>query len=190
MLGLGAIDRNLKVVQDFVEKENAVIYKEKNYQEKYKDFDPNSTESVVELTLMQEENLEKSLMLASSIQKNFREELKRKDRGVKQQRFVVLYQTYMPSILVELGFLTNKNEGKYLNSKKGQQQMANTIAKAIKKYVNQLRLNTISPDKDTISNQNQETKEEEKTIKPIKKNTVVFKVQIASGKKKDSNSTI
>ena len=104
VLGLGAIDRNLKVVQDFVEKENAVIYKEKNYQEKYKDFDPNSTESVVELTLMQEENLEKSLMLASSIQKNFREELKRKDRGVKQQRFVVLYQTYMPSILVELGF--------------------------------------------------------------------------------------
>ena len=62
--------------------------------------------------------------------------------------------------------------------------MANTIAKAIKKYVNQLRLNTISPDKDTISNQNQETKEEEKTIKPIKKNTVVFKVQIASGKKR------
>ena len=184
VLGLGAIDRNLKVVQDFVEKENAVIYKEKNYQEKYKDFDPNSTESVVELTLMQEENLEKSLMLASSIQKNFREELKRKDRGVKQQRFVVLYQTYMPSILVELGFLTNKNEGKYLNSKKGQQQMANTIAKAIKKYVNQLRLNTISPDKDTISNQNQKTKEEEKTIKPVKKNTVVFKVQIASGKKK------
>ena len=81
----------------------------------------------------------------------------------------------MPSILVELGFLTNKNEGKYLNSKKGQQQMANTIAKAIKKYVNQLRLNTISPDKDTISNQNQETKEEEKTIKPIKKNTLYSK---------------
>ena len=75
MLGLGAIDRNLKVVQDFVEKR--MPYSKKN-QEKYKDFNPNSTESVVELTLMQEENLEKSLMLASSIQKNFREELKEK----------------------------------------------------------------------------------------------------------------
>ena len=100
VLGLGAIDRNLKVVQDFVEKENAVIYKEK-YQEKYKDFNPNSTEST-ELTLMQEENLEKSLMLASSIQKNFREELKRKDRGVKCKG-LVLYQTAC-CILVELGF--------------------------------------------------------------------------------------
>ena len=184
VLGLGAIDRNLKVVQDFVKKENAVIYKEENYQEKYKDFDPHSTESVVELSLMQEENLEKSLMLASSIQKNFRVDLKRKDRGVKQQRFVVLYQTYMPSILVELGFLTNKSEGEYLSSKKGQQQMAKAIAKAIKKYVNQLRLNTVFVENEVIVDQNSETEDKKEVTERATKDAILFKVQIASGKKK------
>lgn len=169
-----------------VSKENAVILLEDNYKERYKGFDPNSAESVIGLTLMQEENLDKSLMLAAGIQKNFKSNLKRRDRGVKQAGFVVLHQTYMPSVLVELGFLTNKKEGIYLNSKKGQQQMSLQIAKAVKSYINQLKLNTVK--QDTVVKQ-KEVKKTEKlttTVKVEKKDTkeVLFKVQIASSKKK------
>ena len=65
---------------------------------------------------------------------NFVKNLKRKNRTVKQAGFLVLRNTYMPSVLVELGFLTNKKEGSYLNSKKGQKDMSKTIADAIIKY--------------------------------------------------------
>ncbi len=102
-------------------------------------FDANSEESVLGLTLLQEENLDKSFSLAADIQQNFSQTLKRKNRGVKQAGFVVLHQTYMPSVLIELGFLTNKNEGKFLNSKSGQQKMAKEIAKSIQKYYRQLK---------------------------------------------------
>ncbi len=184
VLGMGGIARNMKVAQDFVKKENAVIYEEENYEERYKGFDVSSPESVIGLSLMQEENLEKSLALASDIQKNFRSYLKRKDRGIKQQPFVVLYQTYMPSVLVELGFLTNKSEGRYLNSKKGQQQMALSIAKAVQDYVKQLRLNTISVEDDTaIGKENSNDKSGNQTNATFK-NDVLFKIQIASSKKR------
>lgn len=174
VLGLGGNKKNFEVAK----RENAVIKLEKNYKERYKGFDPDSPESILGLSLMQEENLDKSLALAASIQKNFRTILNRKDRGVKQQRFVVLYQTYMPSVLVELGFLTNRNEGRYLNSKNGQQKLAKALATAIKKYVEQLRLNTVKVDDEIIDTV--EVKEEKV---PVEKN-VVFKIQIASSKKR------
>ena len=123
VLGLHANKRNFEVAK----RENAVISLEENFKERYKGFDPNSEESVLGLTLMQEENLDKSFSLAADIQGNFTKSLKRKDRGVKQAGFVVLHQTYMPSVLIELGFLTNKKEGKFLNSKSGQQKMAKEI---------------------------------------------------------------
>ena len=74
--------------------------------------------------LNDEENLDQSILLASKIQHNFTDNLKRVDRGVKQAGFIVLHQTIMPSVLVELGFLTYKSEGVYLNSEKGQNEMA------------------------------------------------------------------
>ena len=119
---------------------------------------------------MQEENLDKSLEIASLIQNNFTLNLKRKDRKVKQDNFQVLRETIMPSVLVELGFLTNKKEGKYLNSKKGQSQMAKAIADAIQNYINNLKLNTVIED----------------VVEKPKTNTVEFKVQIASGKNRIS----
>ena len=108
--------------------------------------------------------------------------LKRKNRGVKQAGFVVLHQTYMPSVLIELGFLTNKNEGKFLNSKSGQQKMAKEIAKSIKKYYNQLKLNTVAVN-DQISIENTKA---DVTIRDEDKfdEEVVFKIQIASSKNK------
>ncbi len=164
VLGLRGNKKNLEIAK----RENAVILLEDNYKERYKGFDPNSAESVIGLSLLQEENLDKSLAIASLIQNNFAYKLKRNDRKVKQDNFQVLRETIMPSVLVELGFLTNKKEGRYLNSKKGQQQMGKAITDAILNYISNLKLNTV---KDLIS--------EEKNNSDIE-----YKVQIASGKNK------
>lgn len=167
VLGLRGNKKNLEIAK----RENASILLEDNYEKRYKGFDPNSAESVIGLSLLQEENLDKSLLLANLIQTNFAFKLKRHNRKVKQDNFQVLRETIMPSVLVELGFLTNKNEGKYLNSKKGQQQMAKAIADAVKIYVNNLKLNTVNPYLENGF-------EDEVT------DVIEYKIQIASGKNK------
>lgn len=130
VLGLHANKQNFEIAK----KENSVIYLEDNYETRYADYDINSPESVIGLTIMQEEFLDQSIALAKNIQDNMSGRLKRTDRKVKQAGFIVLHQTFMPSVLVETGFLTNKDEGSYLNSKKGQSEMGTAIADAILKY--------------------------------------------------------
>jgi N-acetylmuramoyl-L-alanine amidase len=130
VLGLHANKQNFEIAK----KENSVIYLEDNYESRYADYDINSPESVIGLTIMQEEFLDQSISLAKSIQNNFSNKLKRKDREVKQAGFIVLHQTFMPSVLVETGFLTNDNEGAYLNSNRGQADMGKAIAEAIIGY--------------------------------------------------------
>jgi N-acetylmuramoyl-L-alanine amidase len=130
VLGLHANKQNFEIAK----KENSVIYLEDNYENRYADYDINSPESVIGLTIMQEEFLDQSVALATMIQENFSSSLKRTDRKVKQAGFIVLHQTFMPSVLVETGFLTNKDEGAYLNSGKGQNEMGSAIAKAILYY--------------------------------------------------------
>lgn len=174
VLGLHANKRNFEVAKA----ENEVILLEDNYEEKYKGFNPNSPESVIGLTLEQEENLDESILLASSIQNNFHSSLKRVDRGVKQAGFVVLHQTYMPSILIETGFLTNKKEGAYLGSTKGKKEMAMAISNSIISYIEGVRLNTVS----TVN-----ISEDVNKISADK--TPYFKVQIASGKTKISTAS-
>jgi len=173
VLGLHENDRNFEIAK----KENSVILMEDNYKEKYAGFDPNSPESVIGITLMQEEYLDQSLMIASMIQNNFVKDLKRNDRLVKQAGFLVLRNTFMPSVLIETGFLTNKKEGAYLNSKKGQQEMAKAIYNGIRTYKKQFDDNVVA----------------EVKPKPIKKpkdaksrvfKGVDFKVQIASSSRK------
>ncbi len=183
VLGLASSKQNLEIAK----KENAVILLEDNYKEKYKGYDPNSPESFVGLTLMQEENLDKSFAVASEVQKNFKNNLKRKDRGVKQNNFVVLHQTYMPSILIELGFLSNKIEGRYLSSSKGQKQLANQIGRAINKYFDQIKLNTVSTEGVVVvvdDNTNPKTENKEPQIDTVVEDDVLFKIQIASSKKR------
>tara|TARA_B100001057_G_C22346608_1_gene755398 strand:- start:35 stop:619 length:585 start_codon:yes stop_codon:yes gene_type:complete len=122
---------------------------------------------------MQEAYSNQSIEAADAIQKSFISSLGRKNRTVKQAGFVVLKYTYMPSVLVEAGFLTNKKEGAYLNSKKGQNDMARSIAKAIVNYKNDIEKSTIdgesfNKDKKLLFNN---TSEE-----------VFFRVQIAASK--------
>ncbi len=130
VLGLHATAQNLRVAKA----ENAVIFLEEDYETAYADYNINSPESIIGLDLMQEAYLEQSILIASLVQDNFREKLKRKDRSVKQAGFVVLHQTVMPSILIETGFITNVKEGKYLASNKGQKAIAKTIADAVGEY--------------------------------------------------------
>ncbi|MFT4848058.1 MAG: N-acetylmuramoyl-L-alanine amidase [Sediminicola sp.] len=179
VLGLHGNKRNLEVAK----KENEVILLEENYRENYAGYDPNSPESFIGLTLMQEEYLDQSIMLASLIQDNFIKKLKRKDRSVKQAGFIVLHQSYMPSVLVETGFLTNKAEGAYLNSKKGQREMANSISNAILLYQKNIELATIDTQINTNinikSNDNERVTSGEKVYPGV-----TFKVQLAVGSKK------
>ena len=132
VLGLHANKQNFEIAK----KENSVIYLEDNYETRYADYDINSPESVIGLTIMQEEFLDQSISLAKAIQDNFSIKLKRKNREVKQAGFIVLHQTFMPSVLVETGFLTNDKEGAYLNSRKGQIEMGTAVAEAILSYKN------------------------------------------------------
>jgi len=185
VLGLHANAENFNVAK----KENSVILLEDNYQANYDGFDPNSPESIIGLTLMQEEYLDQSLILASFVQNGFTNSLKRKSRGVKQAGFVVLHQTYMPSVLIELGFLTNNNEGKYLNSKAGQTKMANSIVKSILEYKESLdAIYEVIPKPtttttDVIVDEVSDNSESSTTniTKSSEIGTIVFKVQIAAG---------
>ncbi len=145
VLGLHANKQNFEIAK----KENSVIYLEDNYEARYAAYDINSPESVIGLTIMQEEFLDQSILLAKLIQDNFTGKLKRNDRKVKQAGFIVLHQTFMPSVLIETGFLTNKEEGRYLNSPRGQAEMGMAIAEAIVKY-----RNSIPDEQSVISNGN------------------------------------
>lgn len=176
-LGTHANKQNFEVAKA----ENSVILLEDNYKVNYKGFDPNSPESIIGLTLMQEEYLDQSILLASILQNGFSTDLKRKDRGVKQAGFVVLHQTYMPSVLIETGFITNKAEGTFLGSSTGQKKFSKSIYDGIMRYYNQLTLNTVNSD-DLVLN----TSEEQIAVTPTQKynSNVVFKVQVASGTRK------
>jgi len=177
VLSLNANKANFEVAKA----ENEVILLEDNYEEKYKGFDPSSPTSVIGLTLEQEGDLDKSIALASAVQNNFKSNLKRKDRGVKQNIFVVLHQTYMPSILIETGFLTNKYEGAYLNSKKGKLEMAASISKAVINYIDGIKLNTVVS---IAAPKIIKKKKVNSNKKAVPKGKVYFKIQIASGKTK------
>ena len=128
--GLHVSDANFNVAK----KENEIIFLDDHYQDDQETYSPTSTESLIGTTLMQEEYLDQSILLASFVQNNFAKNLKIRNRGVKQSGFWVLHNTYMPSILIEAGFMTNQKEGAYLNSKKGQVEISNSIYDAIERY--------------------------------------------------------
>jgi N-acetylmuramoyl-L-alanine amidase len=119
-------------------KENEVILLEEDYSTKYAGFDPKSPESYIMFTLMQNVFLEQSTDLAAKVQNQFNVRVDRKDRGVKQAGFWVLYNTTMPSVLIETGFITNLAEEQYLNSEQGQDYLASAIFRACRDYMNEI----------------------------------------------------
>ncbi|MBA5791311.1 N-acetylmuramoyl-L-alanine amidase [Flavobacterium sp. xlx-214] len=130
VMGVSKMASNLEVAK----KENAAITLEDNYHVTYAGYDPNRPESLIGLTLIQEQFVTQSIDLASKIQTRFTNDVQRENRGVKQGPFWVLHSALMPSILIELGFISNKEEGTFLHSEEGKEQMAQAIAKAIIDY--------------------------------------------------------
>jgi N-acetylmuramoyl-L-alanine amidase len=133
-MGLHTSEGNLKVAK----RENAVILEEENYQEKYNGFDPNSPQSHIMFALYQSAYIENSLRFAQKVEHQFKHKVGRSSRGVKQAGLLVLWKSAMPSALIELGFLTNATEEKYLNDKLGQTYMASGIYRAFKDYKQEL----------------------------------------------------
>jgi N-acetylmuramoyl-L-alanine amidase len=115
-------------------RENASIFKEDNYEENYDGFDPNDPDTYIALSLRQNVFLDNSLQLGSLIQNQFRDKVGRKDRGVRQAGYYVISFTSMPSVLVELGFLTNPNEEDFLQSEDGRTYMASALFRAFRDY--------------------------------------------------------
>ena len=178
VMGVDKSGKNLNTAK----KENEVIFLEDNYEERYAGFDPNRPESLIGLTLMQEEYLDQSITLAGLIQSNIVNNLKRKDRSVRSAPFWVLHSSYMPSVLVELGFLTNNKEGPYVNSKKGRRELATQVANGILMYKKNIALGTSNAQNPVITQDAVDA-----AIKVSQKKIyedVTFKVQLAAGSKK------
>jgi N-acetylmuramoyl-L-alanine amidase len=206
VMGMSKNASNLEAAK----KENEVITMEKDYKQKYGGYDPKSPESIIGLTMIQEEYLESSIALAGKIQNRFIDDIGRKSRGVKQAPFMVLHKAYMPRVLIEMGFISNPAEGAKLDSEDGQQEIAEAIANAIIAYKKEFYGagegdNFVKPsqkiDTTVVVDSNKATKTTLKTntINPEVKNTepkpeakqddvenvgIIFKVQLsASGKK-------
>lgn len=129
-LGLAKSDANLEVAK----RENAVILYESDYQTRYAGFNPNSAESYIIFEFMQDKYMEQSVHLASQMQKQFRQTCRRADRGVHQAGFLVLKASAMPSILIELGFISTPEEERFLYSEAGSSTMAQGIYRAFLNY--------------------------------------------------------
>lgn len=192
VMGLSKSDDNLDVAM----RENSVISFEEDYSSKYEGYDPNSSESFIIFSMLQNAHLDQSLSLASLIQTDFRDRVNRKDRGVKQERFLVLWKTSMPSVLVEVGYLSNPKEEIFLNSPEGQEYLASSIYRAFKEYKRNVddRNGITAKNHFNHSIQNSVEKNPSQQITPgeSKKtdiSSVTFKVQVlASSKKLPPNS--
>ncbi len=125
-------------------RENQSVYLEEDYQSRYEGFDTNSDEGYIFSSIFQNAYLDRSILLAEKVEKYVMRHSKRKSRGVRQDDFVVLRETTMPSVLIETGFLTNSKDEVYLNSSAGQADMAKAIFLAFQEYKEEVEREAIS----------------------------------------------
>lgn len=128
-LGQNRTAENMSIAK----RENAVILLEDNYKQRYEGFDPNSPESYIMFEFMQSTYMDQSIRFASMLQNQFKKD-GRIDRGVRQDVFLVLRNTSMPSTLIEIGFLSNKQEEQYLKSESGQNEVAESIYRSFVEF--------------------------------------------------------
>jgi N-acetylmuramoyl-L-alanine amidase len=195
VMGMTKVASNLEAAK----KENSVITLEKDYKQKYEGFDPNSPETMIGMTLMQEEYLDNSISMASKVEEEFAALGKKiRQGGVKQAPYMVLHKAYMPRILIETGFISNPIEGNILDSEDGQDDIANAIANAIisykKEYFGNGNLDSDNdkpsrkiiekPLKDTTTSIKQKLMDEPVTKKSagnqVMADGVIFKVQLSA----------
>jgi len=171
-LGLHRTEENLEVAK----KENSVILIEDDYKQRYAGFNPNSSESYIIFEFMQDKNMSQSVNFATLIQQNFKG-YNRIDKGVHQAGFLVLRETSMPSVLIELGYISNPSEETYLLSDKGTTDLANAIYRAFINYKgnsSKIKPTTVTSNtRQEITTPKEEEEEETKETSKIK-----FKIQI------------
>lgn len=186
VLGLHRSQENLEVAK----KENSVIVMEDNYMAKYEGFDPNSTESYIIFELMQNVYLDQSIEIASLMQDQFATRVGRRNRGVKQAGFLVLRETAMPGMLVEVGFLSNQEEERFISSKEGQVFMASAIFRAIRDYKGKYEVRNSSL---VVQKTNSSPVVQQSTVTPVAEkieestsaendNPVEYRIQVAISK--------
>ena len=168
-LGLHRTEENLEVAK----KENSVILIEDDYKQRYAGFNPNSSESYIIFEFMQDKNMSQSVNFATLIQQNFKS-YNRIDKGVHQAGFLVLRETSMPSVLIELGYISNPSEETYLLSDKGTTDLANAIYRAFINYKG--NSSKIKPTTLTSNTRQEITTPKEKETKETSK--IKFKIQI------------
>jgi N-acetylmuramoyl-L-alanine amidase len=167
--------------------ENKVITLEEDYSTKYAGFDPQSPESYIIFTLTHNLYQEQSTNLASMIQDQFRERVGRKDRGVKQAGYWVLYNTTMPSVLVEIGFICNPEEERFINSKEGQEYLASAIFRACRDYINEIDSKSTISIQERVNNAANSAYDND-NVSTSEPEEIIFRVQIATtSTKKDIN---
>lgn len=130
--GFGRLDE-----QDVAMRENASMLLEENYQENYDGFDPSDPESYIIFSLMKNQYRDLSIKLATFVQNEYIK-AGRVDRGVKEQSLAVLARAGMPAILTEMGFISNPEEERYMNSPEGQNEIVQNLVNAIKNYKKQI----------------------------------------------------
>ncbi|MFY9117594.1 MAG: N-acetylmuramoyl-L-alanine amidase [Dysgonamonadaceae bacterium] len=178
ILGLHRSKDNLEVAK----KENSVILLEEDYSQKYEGFNPQEPESYIIFEFMSDQYLKQSLHLASLVQYSLVKNSGRINRDVRQAGFLVLREVAMPSILVELGYISNRNDEKYLKSAVGQNSMANSIYLAFNEYKRDY-------DKKNQIFSNEPQKQSQNTISS--ENTIEYRVQfLTSSQKYEANSPV
>jgi N-acetylmuramoyl-L-alanine amidase len=177
VLGLHRSQENLEVAK----KENSVIVLEDDYKTKYEGFDPNSTESYIIFELMQNVYLDQSIGFASAVQQQFEDRVGRHNRGVKQAGFLVLRETSMPGVLVEVGFLSNRSEERFMASENGQVYLASAIFRAIRDYKERYD----SLNSQLVSRNGAEKNSQANSIKDRNnsRENIEFRIQVASSRK-------
>lgn len=177
IMGITKDKQNLEVAM----KENEVILLESDFKRNYQGFDPTTPESYIMFSLTQNIYQEQSTSLASKIQSQFKDRVSRRDRGVKQAGFWVLFMTTMPSVLTETGFITNLAEERFLNSKEGQEYLASAIFRACRDYINDID----SKSNISFEQHNQDTETGIITSGIAQGGEIVFMVQIATSSVKN-----
>lgn len=160
-LGMNRANENF----DVAKRENAVILYEKDYEQHYEGFDPNSSESYIMFEFMQDKNMAQSVDLAKMVQKRACSSANRQNKGVKQAGFLVLRETSMPSCLIELGFITTPQEEQQLNTRECIDALGYGIFQAFVDYRNKYDKTIIvpfeAPERQVMENQAQERVQKE-----------------------------
>ena len=170
ILGNEKAEKNLDVAM----RENAVMKLESDYKTTYQGFDPNSIDSYIMFELMQNNFMDQSLQFATQVQKHFVGHLNRSDRGVQQASFWVLLKTACPSILFEMGFISNAEEEKYLNADLTMHKMATALVKAFGVYTHRQEMKKVEEPKEEPKVESQKSKAESQEPKTKSKEPVTY----------------